>query len=404
MNRQFCIGAWFAFVLGCTSTDRQPAQSDTGSTSELAEDDTSSTTEGGTPTSATSAGPGESSSGNESGSTTSDTETDGDPTPIDGIWLSPDEIAQLPMEGPAWENVLSRANLEVVAPNLNERNTDATTTVAKALVFARTGDVTYGDEVRAILQAVMGTEDGEDVLAVLRNTQGYVIAADLAKIAELDPELDDALRTWMEKLLHHEVAGACDSIVACHERRPNNFGTHAAASRIAIARYLDDDDELAAAATVFRGWLGDRSAYADFSYGELSWQCDERAPVGINPAGCTKEGHPLDGVLPDDQRRAGPLTWPPPKENYVWEALQGASVSAQLLQRAGLPAWEWEDAALLRAITWLHEHADYPAEGDDRWQPWLFNCAYGTQFPAETPASPGKGMGFTDWTHANCEN
>jgi hypothetical protein len=26
------------------------------------------------------------------------------------------------------------------------------------------------------------------------------------------------------------------------------------------------------------------------------------------------------------------------------------------------------------------------------------------QFCIETPAPPGKGMGFTDWTHANCEN
>jgi hypothetical protein len=30
--------------------------------------------------------------------------------------------------------------------------------------------------------------------------------------------------------------------------------------------------------------------------------------------------------------------------------------------------------------------------------PWLLNARYGTKFPAHTPAGPGKGMGFTDWT------
>ena len=42
-----------------------------------------------------------------------------------------------------------------------------------------------------------------------------------------------------------------------------------------------------------------------------------------------------DGVLPDDQRRSGGFVWPPTKENYVWEALQGAIAQAVILHRAG---------------------------------------------------------------------
>ena len=42
-------------------------------------------------------------------------------------------------------------------------------------------------------------------------------------------------------------------------------------------------------ATVFRGFVGERSSYAGFRYGELSWQCDMAAPVGINPTGCTRK-------------------------------------------------------------------------------------------------------------------
>jgi hypothetical protein len=139
--------------------------------------------------------------------------------------------------------------------------------------------------------------------------------------------------------------------------------------------------------------------YAGFTYGDLDWQCNPGQPVGINPAGCTRNGHSIDGVLPDDQRRGGGFVWPPPQENYVWEALQGAIVQAELLTRAGYPAWQWENQALRRAINWLHEQANYPAAGDDSWQPWLFNHTYGTNFPAPLPSSPGKGMGWTDWTH-----
>ena len=82
------------------------------------------------------------------------------------------------------------------------------------------------------------------------------------------------------------------------------------------------------------------------------------------------------------------------------EALQGAVVQAELLSRAGYDAWEWGDRAILRAFRWLHEEAAYPAEGDDTWQPHLVNRAYRTAFPAPIPSRPGKGMGFSDWTHA----
>ena len=108
----------------------------------------------------------------------------------------------------------------------------------------------------------------------------------------------------------------------------------------------------------------------------------------------------MDGVLPDDQRRGGGFQWPPPKENYVYEALQGAVVQAELLHRRGYDAWNWQNRALLRAFDWLHREAQFPAGNDDTWQPHLVNFRYGSSFPAPTPSSHGKSMGFTDWTHS----
>ena len=154
-----------------------------------------------------------------------------------------------------------------------------------------------------------------------------------------------------------------------------------------------------AAANVFKGWLGDRAAYASFSYGELYWQSNPNNPVGINPKGATIQGHDVDGVLPDDQRRGCAFTWPPCKENYTWEALQGASVQAQLLSRAGYDVWNWSDKALYRAVNWLYNVNGYRPEGDDVFIPWIINKAYGTSFSTTTPVAIGKNMSYTDWSH-----
>ena len=153
---------------------------------------------------------------------------------------------------------------------------------------------------------------------------------------------------------------------------------------------------------MFKGFLGDRSAYAGFTFGtDLSWQCDPTRPVAVNPQGCLKHGHAIDGVLPDDQRRCGAFQWPPCRTNYAWEALQGMLVQAVILSRAGYDVWNWGNQAILRAVTWLYNEARYPAEGDDTWQLHLINFYYGTHFPAPIPARPGKNMGWTDWTHGS---
>jgi len=322
------------------------------------------------------------------------------PSGASGIWISGEEIAQLPTSGSAWTNLLNAANKSCGTLDLsNQDQSNNVCIMAKALVFARTGQSGYRtDVVQALGQiANSGTYSGR-ALALGRELAAYAISADLINLASFDPSLDDKFRKKIRELLTTYTNSGPSSLVACHEERPNNWGTHCGASRAAVAAYLGDTSELARAAQVFKGWLGDRSSYAGFKYGELGWQCDTSRPVGINPVGCTRDGHSIDGVLPDDQRRAGGFTWPPPKENYVWEALQGALAQAVILHRAGYPVFEWENRALLRAVQWLHSQADYPAEGDDEWQPWIVNHFYGTNFPAALPAGPGKNVGWTDWT------
>jgi hypothetical protein len=312
----------------------------------------------------------------------------------EGVWISAQEIRELPMEGEAWRALRAMADKPLPPADLAGRDNNCDVAcLAKALVHVRTGEVALRDQVLVALQDVVASERAGDVLSLGRNLPGYVIAADLL---ELPKPLEKRFRSWLELVLNERLAGV--TLREVHERRPNNWGTHAGAARAVVARYLGKTGELERVAQVFRGWLGERTFYDGFEFGDLEWQADPEHPVGINPRGAVRDGHSIDGVLPDDQRRGGPFSWPPPKENYVYEALQGALVQAVVLWRAGYDVWEWGDRALLRAAQWLEHEADFPAQGDDTWQPYVIHHFYGVKLHFEVPSRCGKNMGWTDWT------
>ena len=331
-----------------------------------------------------------------------------------GIWLTNSEIVALPTSGTAWTYVKSIADQSACTPALAIQADECNTrTLAQALVFVRLGDETYRQKVISELLVVAdgNTEAGARSLALGREVGAYVISADLIDLPSYDPALNTRFRTKIRNLLTmYAPGGGVNSLTECAELRPNNWGNHCGATRVAIARYLGDEQILDRQAQVFKGYLGDRSSYAGFDYGELWWQCNQNLPVGLNPQGCTIQGHTVDGVMPDDQRRNSCVfQWPPCKEGYVWEGLQGSTVEAELLYRAGYDAWSWENQALKRALTWLHTphfagNTPYPADGnddtgDDRWTPWLVNFAYGSGFTHIAAPQMGKNMAFTDWTH-----
>lgn len=324
------------------------------------------------------------------------------PPPLgNGIWISKEEIALLPMQGKAWQRLKSQADQPAGTPQVSNQDQDNNVLVlAKALVYARTQEEKYRTEVRAQCMAAIDTEIGGRTLALGRELLAYVIAADLVG---LEPAEDYAFRLWLRRCLTESLVEG-GSLVSTHENRPNNWGTHAGASRAAVAVFLADKDELDRCARVFQGWLGDRSTYAGFNYGDLSWQADAAHPVGINPAGATKAGESIGGVLPDDMRRGCAFQFPPCPTDYCWEALQGATVMAEILHRAGYDAWNWQDKALFRAVHFLYDlnarYGGWWASGDDEWNVWLVNHAYGTDFPTVTPARYGKNIGWTDWTHS----
>ncbi|HET9223810.1 MAG TPA: alginate lyase family protein, partial [Roseiflexaceae bacterium] len=309
----------------------------------------------------------------------------------------------LPMSGPAWQQLKAAADGDLGRADIADQNSNHDVrTLAVALVYARTADASYRAKAADAIVSAIGTEDGDRTLALGRNLPSYILAADLIDFRAYDPAREAQFRTWLSGVRFEALAGR--TLISTHEDRPNNWGTHAGAARIAAALYLGDRADLERAATVFKGWLGDRAAYNDFIYDkDRSWHADSNHPLGINPAGATRDGHRIDGAIPDDMQRGGKFRWPPKHTNYPWGALEGALVQALLLSRAGYDAWGWSDKALLRAVQFLdeldHEAGGWWAEGDDEWMPWLINSAYGTNFRAAKPASPGKNLGWTDWIY-----
>lgn len=309
------------------------------------------------------------------------------------IWLSGEELAALPTSGPGWQAVKAAADgLSGRADVANQDERQGEQCLAAALAGARLGNSAYLEKAAAVLASAPGTERGGRTLALGRNLCAYVVAADVAGYHE------QSFVDWVDGVRTVPLDGG--TLISTHERRANNWGTACGASRIAADLYLGDEDDLERAVAVFRGWLGDRSSYSGFKFGDLAWQADPKAPVGVNPAGSVKNGHPVGGCLPDDQRRGGGFKWPPPAENYVRAAISHSYVSATLLWQAGIDVFSASDGALRRAVEWFTGPCGGSFGGDDGWATSLIEWAYpGLKAGLTQPASVGKTMAWCAWTH-----
>ena len=325
------------------------------------------------------------------------------PAPL-GIIATPSELAALPMSGPAWDRLKAAADGSLGTPDISVQNgTHDVLTLAVALVYGRTGIETYRAKAADAIMSAIGTEEGGLASNLGRNLISYVMAADLIDFASFDPEREAQFRIWLSAS-RFEVFS--DGSIASEDRnRANNHGRLAGASRLAASLYLRDDADLLEAIAIFKGWLGDESSYDGFAWkSDASWQADPTNPVGVNPVGSTKDGFSIDGALPEEMRRGCEFTTPPCATNYPWESLSAVLLVAEILDRQGYDAWAWEDQALLRAADFLHEidlaYGGWWAEGDDTWQPWLINHAYGTNYPTEPAVTMGKTFAWSDWLWA----
>ncbi|MCZ6667764.1 MAG: hypothetical protein O6932_03765 [Gammaproteobacteria bacterium] len=343
------------------------------------------------------------------------------------IWISQQDLNQLPQSGAAYEDMRDHADGSWVDPGLtdqDERRDSGIHTLAGYYMWVLTGERQYLTKVTDQLRGIIGLiVDGEAVSGHTdweshhtgRKLTAHVIAADgiRGQDTAFDSDFADFLIV-LSTFQHPSGGGGSPSrLQDCSEDRPNNIGNMCRLAMVAIHAYLQDNTiDMDRLINVHKGYLGDLSAYNSFKYGNLEWQCDPDNPVGINPAGCTIQvsGETLDvGGGQTEELRRGAFEFPLPPVNYHWTNLQGVVPMTQILHNLGYTAWEWSDQAVKRALDFNHRPifspcsgsvcSTNPAVGDDKYVPFIANCAIGTTYPTQVPSGKGRTLAWTDWTH-----
>lgn len=301
-----------------------------------------------------------------------------------------------PRSGPEFERMKAAAKgLRALSMNSVDGNGGANgSLLAAAYLAAATGDADLkGAVVKVIADAMAPTAKRGRTLEQARNLAPFALA-----LGALDEHALDA----MLKAERDRVMPSQGSVRDCQRKRPNNWGTCSGLARVAVDAHIGDLDDLADAAKVFLGWVGDRSAYTGFTYGSLDWQANPTQPVGINWAGAKRGSVLVDGILPDDQRRQSEHGSKPrfpvyACENYVWQAAGEVFMTALILRANGYPdVFTWADHALQRMYVSLAAH-DCEASGDDAWQ--YANAQMVGVTISHDGYAPGKSAGWTDWLY-----
>lgn len=321
------------------------------------------------------------------------------------LWATKPELDALATTGPAYQFVQQQANLlvpEQVKIGFMDSNTDQYT-LAAALVAAK-GDGAKRVAVVQALDVISRTLDpltDNRLLGPLRNLAPYVIAADLINYR------GPGFIHWLYQFIRAPLSDAHGkSIIGCHELRPNNFGLHAFAARVAADLYLDDTADLTIAIQTYKDWASGKANRFSFD-DDLSWHPDRAKLYGVNPPNSRIFDHNVDGVLPDDMQRGGAFKFPFPKTGDGIQYSHGAAspllCAITLLARNGYPdAPSWGSEAPLRIYRWLYTQANAHAYGDYRPAVDLLHYLYGSAKAsfATLPPSPSqlsKSISFTDW-------
>jgi hypothetical protein len=309
---------------------------------------------------------------------------------VKGIWIGPDEIAKLPMTGAAWQAVFDAAKAANAPANLADLNDPNDTRIlAAALVAVRTGDDGMRAKVAGLLESTRKNTPYHRVLEMARGIQSVVLAADI--IGYRDAAFEGWLRELLTKPTKQGHSGPRPVLLDTALYAPNNWGLHAAAAVTIIARYLGDDKLLKQMAETFQRFTGDVVTGGSYVWDPTNWHTST-PKRGINAPNVK-----YAGAMPEDMRRGSETASDTPvKTGYAREAMQGLLVWAMVLHRAGYPAFQWGDRAVLRAEQYL-QSINWQAEGDDAGYPHIVNAMYGTNFKAGTPAGAGKNMLALDW-------
>jgi hypothetical protein len=306
------------------------------------------------------------------------------------LWISKAEIDTRPMSGDDWTDMLATADVDPW-PDAAMSDQDSTTNLyalSGALVYLRTGTVSYRTKVESYLQDLIdaGYEKvSPTALGYARNLGAYVLAADMCNIRLNNPTLHADFAAFAEGALTESyVGGGMSDVRDGAYDRPNNIGNWCRWSCLITYAYIGDTAELDGIVEEVAFWLGDRTRggasalWGPTASPDLSWHedpTDSGTLRGIVSDGVTRFGHDFSGIQPEEMRR----------DDSFWSGTfpSGATVSganlganAPTTSIVGELLFFTDDGNVSRVVdthntgtgdvTWSPDLSSAPAE-DDQW-------------------------------------
>ncbi len=364
-----------------------------------------------------------------------------------GLWLSPEEIQEIPMDNPSWDSLVQWARAEMnivedIGHTAGGAGPDSVTTramYARAIVGLRTQNSQMVVELRTELDRVQEGVDraidsgNRDVKWPERNLALIAVAANL-----IDYRPSSLLRGLRRALEEKDFFLRAPTVRWISLYELPNKPAHGLWSLLAYA-YLAEDWETVnlcvkahAKAMGEPNWAGlpnDHRYELTGRGDDDDWQMlqpgGKSDPIAIMPSGLSFEGHPVGGLYLADQYRAenGPV-WPPSYTNYAYEGLSPRQAFAWAAHHLGYKGvFALGNYALLRALLFAFAEYDgkepWPAVGNDIWQvaavmAWAQSEFGGTlpenlkpgprvsvpwPLPVSPEGLPGRAMGFMYATH-----
>lgn len=321
------------------------------------------------------------------------------------IWADVSKFPSKPRTGAGWDAMYNMAKGDAPGPVTvaDQGSNNSAWTHACAYVYAATGDMVFYNKAMGALKSLCSPSlPIGRALGLAREVQGYVAAAEGLQLAKQDPTFDAVLKAKFKYFLTCKTSSGPASLLESHQKRPNNWGTHATSAVLLIARYIGDATIFANAIKVFRGYLGEYDTYHDFAYGDLAWQFRKDRPVGINEKGAIINGLNVDGMLPEEARRGSTSTNSYPggdAQMYTWEATQGSTAAMVTALNAGSDLRDVAAYAHKRGINFALNTVNWPIAGDDAFLVPLLNLLYPDLKLAPVTGGPGKGLAWTLFSH-----
>ncbi len=370
-----------------------------------------------------------------------------------GIWLTPDEIAQIPMDNPGWDSLVTWANkpMDLVGTlpctagedtrgvRCEGENEVPRILFAKAIVGLRTNDQTLIDEAKAGLDEVpeavrTWTEvtPSKDQKWGQRHIPLFAVTANILDYRPAE------LRAALNKVVREYTWGDGNTIEEQALLGLANLPAHGRWALMSVA-YLDEDfetvNQVVKAQAKFLGeenWGGvpnDHQFRLSSQGSQDDWQTlqpgGKEDPIGIMPTGADWNGHGVGGLFLADQYRAEPgPVWPPSYTNYIYEGLAPNLTVAFAADHLGFEdVFALGDYALLRTLLFQFSSHDgketWKPSGNDEWIVAAVMIWAGPEFGDSLPAylkpepdapvpwplpvspggEPGRSMGFMYATH-----